>query len=308
MRVTTWLLLEHVQIHDLALLIESFIAPDISDDGEWLPSLTCDHMEHLQDCLARRRNRWILMSDACEIGDIAMINKLIGLGENEWNYGFLAAKRYNQVEAARIMIKHGADVNCGNSHISDTVGGGIQKSRDPDEFVAMYGLLLENGFSKFDEMVLPIALNDDVKVFDLIIHRLRPEIFPQILTAIGQHGALNMAIRCINIFTQYMGHVVVHIANVIMGSATSDRSAGVIKYLLTIGANPQLGINHACENGQKIVLQLRFAAGAICTCGKSSNDHTDEYLDANYYGSEGQYFNRLTHKLKAKRPREDDDH
>ncbi len=33
MRVTTWLLFEHVQIRDLALLIESFIAPDISDDG-----------------------------------------------------------------------------------------------------------------------------------------------------------------------------------------------------------------------------------------------------------------------------------
>jgi hypothetical protein len=222
MRVTTWLLFEHVQIRDLALLVESFIAPDISDDGEWLSSLTCGHMEHLQDCLATRGGRRMLMSDACEIGDITMINKLISLGENSWNYGFLSAKRNNQVEAARIMIKHGADVNCGHSNISDTVGYTLEGSEDPSEFVAMYMLLLENGFSKFGELGLPIAVNDDVKMFDIITPRIDAGILAQIWAAAGRQGAINITIRCIDRFSQNIPHMVVPLANIIMRFAISD--------------------------------------------------------------------------------------
>jgi hypothetical protein len=73
-----------------------------------------------------------------------------------------------------------------------------------------------------------------------------------------------------------------------------------------LGADPQLGIDIACANGQPTALDLRFAAGATCTCGKSNDDHTDEYLESNHTKTMNRYFDEIMIKCGRKRPREDD--
>lgn len=307
MRVTIWLLLEHVKIDDLALLIESYILPDVCDiTGEWFPSLTSGHMEHIQDCLTDRKYLDMIMYQACEIGDIAMINQLIVLGEKDWNNGFIAAKLHNQVEAARIMIDHGADVNYvdpNHSAIQSHVGAELEDRYDYD-FVPMCKLLIDNGFTHIEEMILPIVQRDDIELLKTALPKLHLDVTLSLLKRAGQYNSIRVIEFYIKIFGQQNQQSV---ANMIMESAGIDISVDVIKYLLTLGADPNIGMNVACHNGQKKALALLFAAGARCTCGKTNDEHTDEYTNLNHIKSQRQYFDSMLHSIGVKRARESDD-
>lgn len=298
MRVTVWMLLECVGVDDLALLIESYIQPIICDiTGEWFPSLTSGHMEHIQDCLTDRKHLDMIMAQACEIGDLSMIKQLIILGEKRWNNGFLAAKRFNQIEAACVMIANGADVNYINreyvAYDENCVGSGLDDRFDED-MVPMYTLLLENGFKNIDEMIDPITVSDDTELFNLFIkQRLTTSTLEILFNRIGNNNSINVAIQCVNFFRELSPMYQRTVTSRIMKDAGLDRSITVIKYLLSENADPNLCVNAACSCGQTNALKLLLAAGATCGCGKTNDEHTDEYLTMNFNISARMHLDRL---------------
>ncbi len=280
MRVTLWLLREHLAVQSIAQLAESYLTGDQVHkfrefSKDWRSIAVGGHMELILDALnspSKKCHRAHMLAGFASIGDIAMVRQLVSIGVDALSEGLISAVVSRQPEAARFLLSHGATATVTNIHRYDLKGIITDGDYELCKIMKDAGLVVREDFIRDG------AISGELSIVDLIPNLTLIEEF-EVFTHLCEYRHVNP------VETYLSGRLGLSDAerrlwasNGLTYAVQTPENYDVVELLLTHNAEPNYGIGQACQGGQFDTIKILIDAGATeCTCGKELSDHTIQY-------------------------------
>lgn len=270
--------------------ISSFTDPPIDSEQTWtnyqviyniLRSNTDEKIKYLVtngcDILVYPLMRNIHMKDCCymmryaaEAGHGTMVNRLIELGANNYNYALLAAVSAGRVNIVKLLISKGA-TNYNQALVSAASTGTIEivklmlelgatSYNAAMEYAAAGGqikvveLMLHLGANNYNEVMCVAACSGNRDIIELMLQRLAGEaiVYNSIIPELSKRGHID----CLKFILSITPKSIINYGSA-MKAAAKGKHMNILRLLFENGATDYYeGIKYAAENNDIETIEL----------------------------------------------------